>query len=135
MPTTTVVRKHLFNDNFHEQTCLFMWNGKGWAGSKLAERQTERDIPLLRKGCGMINKLDHLVKLYTRAREGKIQGLIKMVIQLIPRISDGRYSLGAVSFHPASKLPIYTTLLLLPYLQEPILSIRSPILKNLLNLT
>jgi hypothetical protein len=32
-----------------------------------------------------------------------------MAIKLIPRISYGRYSLGSLSFHPASKLPIYTT--------------------------
>jgi hypothetical protein len=43
------------------------------------------------------------------ARERITQGLIKMPIKLSPRISDGRYCLGALSFHPANKLPIYTT--------------------------
>ncbi len=32
-----------------------------------------------------------------------------MAINLIPRISYGRYCLGAMSFHPSNKLPIYTT--------------------------
>jgi len=31
-----------------------------------------------------------------------------MAIKLIPRISDGQYSLGTVAFHPVSKVSIYT---------------------------
>ena len=54
MRTTSFIEKHLFNDNFHERTYLFMWNGKGWAESKLMERQREK--PLLRKGCGVCNR-------------------------------------------------------------------------------
>jgi hypothetical protein len=55
-----------------------------------------------------------MVKLFTRARERIIPGPIKMVIKLIPRISDGRYSLGAVSFHPASKYQYTPQYLLYP---------------------
>jgi hypothetical protein len=52
-----------------------MWNGKGWAGSKLAERQTERDIPLLRKGCDMVNKLDHWSSYIRGLEKGKSRAL------------------------------------------------------------
>ncbi len=50
--------------------------------------ETERDRPLLIKGCGVGNKLDPRVKLFTMARERIIQGLINMTIKLIPTISD-----------------------------------------------
>jgi hypothetical protein len=53
MRKTSFIEKHLFNDNFHERTYLFMWNGKGWAESKLMERQREREKPSLRKGYGV----------------------------------------------------------------------------------
>ncbi len=59
MRTTALIEKRLFNDTFSEEDTSFMWNGKGWADSKLAERERERESPLLRKGCGVGNKLDH----------------------------------------------------------------------------
>jgi hypothetical protein len=59
MRTTAFVEKHLFNDTFSQEDTSFRWNGKGWAKSKLKERQRERESerPLLRKGCGVDNKL------------------------------------------------------------------------------
>jgi hypothetical protein len=54
-----------------------------------------------------------------RARERIIQGLIKMAIKLIPRISDGQFSLGAVPFHPTSKLHHNNTVVSEPLTTDP----------------
>jgi len=41
---TTLVEIHLFNDDFSLLSTSFIRNGKGWAESKLVERQRESEM-------------------------------------------------------------------------------------------
>jgi hypothetical protein len=108
---TTFSEIHLFNDDLFCAWYIFIFNRKGWAESKLAERQKERGRETKHSYKRVAAWAMNLTigQIFITARERIILGLIKMNIKIIFKNLEGYFSLGAVPFHPAIKLPKYTT--------------------------
>ncbi len=109
---TTFSEIHLFNDDLFCAWYIFIFNRKGWAESKLVERQKERGRETKhsyeRVAAWAINLT--IEQIFITARERIILDLIKTNIKIIFKNLDGYLSLGAVPFHPAIKLLKYTTI-------------------------
>jgi hypothetical protein len=79
---TTFSEIYLFNDLLCAQY-IFIFNGKGWAESKLAERETERDRKCCYKRVAAWAVNLTVGQIFITARERIIQDVIKMDIKII----------------------------------------------------
>jgi hypothetical protein len=107
---TTISDLCLFNDDLFCTQYIFIFNRKGWAESKLVERQRERERGRETECCykrvaAWAMNLT-IVQIFMTARERIIRDLINMNIKILLKSLGGYFSLGTLTFHLSSKLSI-----------------------------